>query len=157
MLIPDHAYAASRTIHRTGRQSDLIANHRGPGAKCAGHGTVTLQGEFGMSDTVISFTTVEYPDESSMQQAREAFQKEMGPLADKLRPLGMTRFYSSRLFLPEGKFIIANWLEYRDMAAYEACDKVWQETGEKFAEKYGHLFERLTITPHRGEVMDDYS
>ncbi len=110
-----------------------------------------------MSDTVISFTTVEYPDESSMHQAREAFQKEMGQLADKLRPLGMTRFHSSRLFLPEGKFIIANWLEYRDMAAYEACDKVWQETGEEFAEKYGHLFEGVTVTPHRGEVMDDYS
>ena len=59
--------------------------------------------------------------------------------------LGMTKFHSSRLFLPEGRFIVGNWLEYRDMAAYEACDKVWQESGAEFAEKYGHLFEGVTV------------
>jgi hypothetical protein len=110
-----------------------------------------------MSGEVISFTTVEYPDETSMLKAREVFQLEMGQLADKLRPLGMTKFHSSRLFLPEDRFIIGNWLEYRDMEAYEACDKVWQESGAEFAEKYGHLFEGVTVTPHRGEVMDDYT
>ena len=110
-----------------------------------------------MSGEVISFTTVEYPDETSMLKAREVFQLEMGQLADKLRPLGMTKFQSSRLFLPEDRFIIGNWLEYRDMEAYEACDKVWQESGAEFAEKYGHLFEGVTVTPHRGEVMDDYT
>ena len=110
-----------------------------------------------MSGDVISFTTVEYPDEISMLKAREVFQQEMGKLADKLRPLGMTRFHSSRLFLPESGFIIGNWLEYRDMAAYEACDKVWQERGAEFAEKHEHLFEGVTVTPHRGEVVDDYS
>jgi hypothetical protein len=113
--------------------------------------------ETAMSGEVISFTTVEYPNEASMLKAREAFQQEMGKLADKLRPLGMTRFHSSRLFLPEDRFIVGNWLEYRDMAAYEACDKVWQETTAGFSEKYGHLFEGVTVTPHRGEVMDDYS
>ena len=110
-----------------------------------------------MSGEVISFTTVEYPDEASMLKAREVFQQEMSTLADKLRPLGMTRFHSSRLFLPEDRFIIGNWLEYRDMEAYEACDKVWQESGAEFAEKYGHLFEGVTVTPHRGEVVEDYS
>ena len=110
-----------------------------------------------MSGSVVSFTTVEYPDEGSMQKAREVFQQEMGQLAEKLRPLGMTKFHSSRLFLPEDRFIIGNWLEYRDMAAYEACDKVWQQSGAEFAEKYGDLFEGVTVTPHRGEVMDDYS
>ena len=110
-----------------------------------------------MSGEIISFTTVEYPDETSMLKAREVFQLEMGQLADKLRPLGMTKFHSSRLFLPEDRFIIGNWLEYRDMEAYEACDKVWQESGVEFAEKYGHLFEGVTVTPHRGEVMDDYT
>ena len=110
-----------------------------------------------MAETVISFTTVEYPDEASMERARDVFKDEMGALADKLRPLGMTRFHSSRLFLPEGKFLVGNWLEYRDMAAFEACDKVWQEQGEIFAEKYGHLFEGVTVTPHRGQVTDDYS
>ena len=110
-----------------------------------------------MSGEIISFTTVEYPDETSMLKAREVFQLEMGQLADKLRPLGMTKFHSSRLFLPEDRFIIGNWLEYRDMEAYEACDKVWQESGAEFAEKYGPLFEGVTVTPHRGEVMDDYT
>ena len=110
-----------------------------------------------MSGEVISFTTVEYPDETSILKAREVFQLEMGQLADKLRPLGMTKFHSSRLFLPEDRFIIGNWLEHRDMEAYEACDKVWQESGAEFAEKYGHLFEGVTVTPHRGEVMDDYT
>ena len=110
-----------------------------------------------MSGEIISFTAVEYPDEKSMQQAREIFQQEMGKLADKLRPLGMTRFHSSRLFLPEDRIIIGNWLEYRDMTAYEACEKVWQETTAEFSEKYGHLFEGVTVTPHRGVVMDDYS
>ena len=43
-----------------------------------------------MSGEVISFTTVEYPDETSMLKAREVFQLEMGQLADKWRPLGMT-------------------------------------------------------------------
>ena len=84
-----------------------------------------------------------------MLKAREVFKQEMGQLADMLRPLSMTKFHSSRLFLPEGKFIIGNWLEY--------CDKVWQERGAEFAEKYGHLFEGVTFSPHRGEVVDDYS
>ena len=57
-----------------------------------------------MSGEVISFTTVEYPDEPSMLNAREVFQQEMGQLADKLRPLGMTKFHSSQLFLPEDRF-----------------------------------------------------
>ena len=110
-----------------------------------------------MSSEVISFTTVEYPDETSMLNARGVFQQEMGQLADKLRPLGMTKFHPSRLFQPEDRFIIGNWLEYRDMEAYKACDKVWQESGAEFAEKYGHLFEGVTVTPHRGEVIDDYT
>lgn len=110
-----------------------------------------------MSKAVISFTTVEYPDEASMERAREVFATEMGSLADRMRPLGMVKFQSSRMFLPEGKFMIGNWLEYRDMAAYEACDQVWQEAGAAFAEKHGHLFEGVIVTPHRGEVMDDYS
>ena len=46
-----------------------------------------------MSGEVISFTTVEYPDETSMLKAREVFQQEMGQLADKLWPLGMTKFH----------------------------------------------------------------
>ena len=81
----------------------------------------------------------------------------MSTLADKLRPLGMTRLRSSRLFLPEDRFIVGNRLECRDMEAYEACVKVWQETIADFSEKYGHLFKGVTLTPHRGEVVDDYT
>ena len=81
----------------------------------------------------------------------------MSTFADKLRPLGMTRFHSSRPFLPEDRFIVGNWLEYRNLEAYEACDKVWQEATADFTEKYGHLFEGVTVTPHRGEVMYDYT
>ena len=110
-----------------------------------------------MSGVVISFTTVEYPEQASMLNAREAVQQEMRKLADELRPLGMTRFHSSRLFLPEDRFIVGNWLECRDMEAYEACAKVWQETIADFSEKYGHLFKGVTLTPHRGEVVDDYT
>ena len=43
------------------------------------------------------------------------------------------------------------------MEAYEACVKVWQETIADFSEKYGHLFKGVTLTPHRGEVVDDYT
>ena len=43
------------------------------------------------------------------------------------------------------------------MEAYEACDKVWQESGAEFAERYGYSFEGVTVTPHRGEVMDYYT
>lgn len=112
-----------------------------------------------MSGEIISFTTVEYPDEGSMLKAREVFQEEFSLLAEKLRPLGMTKFNSSRLFLPEDRFIVGNWLEYRDMAAYEACDKLWQESMAEFGEKYGHLLKdvTVTVTPHRGEVVDDYT
>ena len=51
-----------------------------------------------MSGEVISFTTVEYPDEASMLKAREVFQQEMGQLADKLRPLGTVSY--THLTLP---------------------------------------------------------
>ena len=54
-----------------------------------------------MSNTVISFTTIEYPNEASMEKSLEMFQTEMAALADRLRPLGMIKFHSSRLFLSE--------------------------------------------------------
>ena len=43
------------------------------------------------------------------------------------------------------------------MEAYEACDKVWQKSGVEFADKYSHLFEGVTVTPHRGELVEDYT
>ena len=67
-----------------------------------------------MSETVISFTTIEFPNEEMMEKTYDIFRKEMQSLADKLRPAGMIRFHSSRLFLPEDKLMLGNWLEYRE-------------------------------------------
>ena len=51
-----------------------------------------------MSDTVISFTTIEFPNEELMEKMRDILHEEMKSLAEKLRPEGMIRFHSSRLF-----------------------------------------------------------
>ena len=102
-----------------------------------------------MSGEVISFTTVEYPDEASMLKAREVFQQEMSKLADKLRPLGMTRFHSSRLFVPEDRFIIGNWLEYEDQEAFSACDKIWQQFLADTSDKFNFVSK---VVPYRGIV-----
>ena len=50
-----------------------------------------------MSETVISFTNIEFPNEEMMEKTYDIFQKEMKLFADKLRPAGMIRFHSSRL------------------------------------------------------------
>jgi hypothetical protein len=91
-----------------------------------------IQGENKLSDTIISFTTIEYPNQEIMDKSHEIFEKEMALLADKLRPQGMIRFHSSRLFLPEGKLMMGNWLEYKDMAAYEDCNK----SGKKMVKSF---------------------
>tara|TARA_B100001059_G_scaffold30966_1_gene25102 strand:- start:1342 stop:1575 length:234 start_codon:yes stop_codon:yes gene_type:complete len=77
-----------------------------------------------MSDTVISFTTIESPNEDLMEKTYEIFHGEMKSLANKLRPEGMMRFNSSRLFLPEDRLMFGNWLEYRAMKAFKACDAI---------------------------------
>tara|TARA_B100000886_G_C20098030_1_gene356660 strand:- start:361 stop:546 length:186 start_codon:yes stop_codon:yes gene_type:complete len=61
-----------------------------------------------MSDVIISFTTIEFPDESVMEKAVDVFKTEMVLLAERLRPMGMIRFYSSRIFVPEGKLMFGN-------------------------------------------------
>ena len=89
-----------------------------------------------MPETVISFTTMEFPDEEMMKKTYDIFHQEIQSLADKLRPAGMIRFHSSRLFLPEDKLMFGNWLKYRDMEAFKACHAIWQKNGEEFAKKY---------------------
>ncbi len=64
---------------------------------------------------------------------------------------------SSRLFLPEGKLMFGNWLEYRDIAAFEACNKIWEKNGEEIAEKYSGIFDDMKINAYRGEVHQDWS
>ena len=110
-----------------------------------------------MSETVISFTTIEFPNEEMMEKTYDIFYEEMKSLADKLRPAGMIRFHSSRLFLPEDKFMFGNWLEYRDMEAFKACDAIWQENGAGFAEKYGDMFSGVKFGSFRGQIFQDWS
>ena len=110
-----------------------------------------------MSDTVISFTTIEFPNEELMEKMRYILHEEMKSLVEKLRPVGMIRFHSSRLFLPEDKLMIGNWLEYRDMEAFKACDAIWQKNGEEFFKKYGELYEDVKFNSYRGQVVQDWS
>ena len=110
-----------------------------------------------MSDVIISFTTIEFPDESAMEKAGDVFKTEMVLLAERLRPMGMIRFHSSRMFMPEGELMFGNWLEYRDMEAYEACDKIWNENAASFGEKYGELFADVKVESYRGQVASDFT
>ena len=115
------------------------------------------KGIYQMSETVISFTTIEFPNEEMMEKTYEIFHEEMESLAEKLRPAGMIRFHSSRLFLPEDKLMFGNWLEYRDMEAFKACDAIWQKNGEEFAKKHGELFSNVKFGSYRGKVFQDWS
>ena len=54
-----------------------------------------------MSGTIISFTTIEFPNEELMENTREIFNVEMKSITERLKPHGMIKFHSSRLFLPE--------------------------------------------------------
>ena len=110
-----------------------------------------------MWETVISFTTIEFPNDEMMEKIYKIFHEEMKLLAEKLRPLGMTRFHSSRLFLPEDKLMFGNWLEYRDMEAFKACDIIWQKNGEEFAKKHADLFANVKFESFRGQVFQDWS
>ena len=110
-----------------------------------------------MSETVISFTTIEFPNAELMEKTYDIFREEMKSLADKLRPAGMIRFHSSRLFLPEDKLMFGNWLEYRDLEAFKVCDAIWQKSGEEFAKKYGDMFSDVKFGSYRGQVFQDWS
>ena len=85
---------------------------------------IDREGIYRMSDTVISFTTIEFPNEELMKKMRDILHEEVKSLAEKLRPEGMIRFHSSCLFLPEDKLMFGNWLEYRNMGAFKACDAI---------------------------------
>ena len=115
------------------------------------------EGTYQMSDTVISFTTIEYPNEKKKKKAYDILHQEMKSLAEKLRPAGMIKFHSSRLFLLFVKLMFGNWLEYRDMQAFKACDAIWQKNGEEFFKKYGKLYVDVKFTSYRGQVFQDWS
>ena len=92
-----------------------------------------------------------------MESTREIFDLEMKSITEKLKPHSMIRFYSSRLFLPEDKLMFGNWLEYRDMEAFKACDVIWQKNGEEFAKKYAEMFIDVKFGSYRGQVFQDWS
>ena len=108
-----------------------------------------------MPETVISFTTIEFPNEEMMEKTYNIFQQEMQSLADKLRPAGMIRFHSSRLFL--GRQIDVWGGEYRNMEAFKACDAIWQKNGEEFAKKYVDMFADVKFNSCRGQVFQDWT
>ena len=110
-----------------------------------------------MSDTIISFTTIKLPNEELMENTREIFDAEMKSIAEKLKSHGMTKFHSSRLFLPEYKLMYGNWLEYIDMEAFQVCDEIWQKNGEEFAAKYGDMFADVKFSSYRGQVFQDWT
>ena len=110
-----------------------------------------------MSETVISFTTIEFPNEKMMEKTYDIFHEEMKSLAEKLRPAGMIRFHSSRLFLPEDKVMYGNWLEYRNLEAFKACDEIWQKNGEEFALKYSDMVADVKFSSYRGQVFQDWT
>ena len=56
------------------------------------------EGIYQMSDTVISFTTIEFPNEELMEKMRDILHEEMKSLAEKLRPVGMIRFHFKSSF-----------------------------------------------------------
>ena len=51
------------------------------------------KGIYQMSETVISVTTMEFPNEEMMAKTYDIFHAEMQSLAEKLRPAGMIRFH----------------------------------------------------------------
>jgi hypothetical protein len=110
-----------------------------------------------MSDTIISFTTIEFCNEELMETTHKVFHEEMNSLAEKFRPEGMIRFHSSRLFLPEDELMFGKWLEYRDMEAFKACDTIWQKNGEEFFKKYGELYVDVKFNAYGGQIFQDWS
>ena len=52
--------------------------------------------------------------------------------------------------------MFGNWLEYRDMEAFKACD-VWQKNGEEFAKKYADMFVDVKFGSYRGQAFQDWS
>ena len=42
--------------------------------------------------------------------------------------------------------MFGNWLEYREMEAFKACNAIWQKNGEDFFKKYGELYVDVRFT-----------
>ena len=68
-----------------------------------------------MTEAVItSYTMVDFPSESDLTAFFVFVEKNYDPLTSDLRANGMIKFYVTRVFNKDGKYMVGNWLEYKD-------------------------------------------
>ena len=104
---------------------------------------------------IISFTLLDFPNESEMRGFLFLVEQRYEAHAAKLRAAGMTRFYVTRIFNKGDKFTIGNWLEYRDQDAFAKCDAIWKEYMSDLIKDVPEFAPK--ISPNRGIVMYDFS
>ena len=104
---------------------------------------------------IISFTLLDYPNESEMRGFLYLVEQRYEAHAAKLRAAGMTRFYVTRIFNKGDKFTIGNWLEYRDQDAFAKCDAIWKEYMSDLIKDVPQFAPK--ISPNRGIVMYDFT
>ena len=104
---------------------------------------------------IISFTLLDFPNESEMAGFLYLVEQRYEAHAAKLRAAGMTRFYVTRIFNKGDKFTIGNWLEYRDQDAFAKCDVIWKEYMSDLIKDVPQFAPK--ISPNRGIVMYDFT
>ena len=116
---------------------------------------VRLTGTEMSKAAIISFTLLDFPNESEMRGFLYLVEQRYETHAAKLRAAGMTRFYVTRIFNNGDKFTIGNWLEYRDQDAFAKCDAIWKEYMSDLIKDVPQFAPK--ISPNRGIVMYDFS
>ena len=116
---------------------------------------VRLTGTEMSKAAIISFTLLDFPNESEMRGFLYLVEQRYEAHAAKLRAAGMTRFYVTRIFNKCDKFTIGNWLEYRDQDAFAKCDAIWKEYMSDLIKDVPQFAPK--ISPNRGIVMYDFS
>ena len=116
---------------------------------------VRLTGTEMSKAAIISFTLLDFPNESEMRGFLYLVEQRYEAHAAKLRAAGMTRFYVTRIFNKGDKFTIGNWLEYRDQDAFARCDAIWREYMSDLIKDVPQFSPK--ISPNRGIVMYDFS
>ena len=116
---------------------------------------VRLTGREMSKAAIISFTLLDFPNESEMRGFLYLVEQRYEAHAAKLRAAGMTRFYVTRIFNKGDKFTIGNWLEYRDQDAFAKCDFIWKEYMSDLIKDVPQFAPK--ISPNRGIVMYDFT
>ena len=116
---------------------------------------VRLTGTAMSKAAIISFTLLDFPNESEMRGFLYLVEQRYEAHAAKLRAAGMTRFYVTRIFNKGDKFTIGNWLEYRDQDAFAKCDAIWKEYMSDLIKDVPQFAPK--ISPNRGIVMYDFT